>query len=178
MLILLDAIISLTLRIADIVSAIFDIEVACQPSQRQKHIARTEGQSRLDAPSQPFSAMITDGSDSCITIKFICIRCRMPHTLCVLDFGKLHLIITKWRDAESRLAMQHQARSTTLAHQEDFPASLGQFFDSRPQFRLPERTFLRLIIRDCAAQVRRRNLRIYRRLAAQTVDSGIAHRGI
>ena len=87
MLILLDAIISLTLRIADIVSAIFDIEVACQPSQRQKYIARTEGQSRLDAPSQPFSAMITDGSDSCITIKLIFIRCRMPHTLCVFDFS-------------------------------------------------------------------------------------------
>ena len=69
MLILLDAIISLTLRIADIVSAIFNIEVACQPSQRQKYIARTEGQSRLEAPSQPFSAMITHGSDSCITIK-------------------------------------------------------------------------------------------------------------
>ena len=70
------------------------------------------------------------------------------------------------------------SHAITLAHQEDFPASLGQFLDSRPQFRLPERTFLRLIIRDCAAQVRRRNLRIYRRLAAQTVDSGIAHRGI
>ena len=66
MLILLDAIISLTLRIADIVSAIFDIEVACQPSQRQKYITRTEGQSRLDAPSQPFSAMIPHGSGSYI----------------------------------------------------------------------------------------------------------------
>ena len=62
-----------------------------------------------------FSAMITDGSDSYIAIKFICIRCRMPHTLCVLDFGKRYYIIIKWRDAESRLAMQHQARSTTLA---------------------------------------------------------------
>lgn len=93
----------------------FDIEVACQPSQRQKHVARTEGQSRLDAPSQPFSAMITDGSDSCITIKLIFIRCRMPHTLCILDFGKRYPIIIKWRDAESRLAMQHQARSTTLS---------------------------------------------------------------
>ena len=56
----LVAIISLTLRIADIVSTIFDIEVAGQPSQRQKNIARTEGQSRLDTPSQPFSAMITE----------------------------------------------------------------------------------------------------------------------
>lgn len=114
-LILLDAIISLTFRIADIVSAIFNIEVACQPSQRQKYIARTEGQSRLDAPSQPFSAMIPHGPDNCITIKLIFIRCRMPHTLCVLDFGKRYPIIIKWRDAESRLAMQHQARSTTLA---------------------------------------------------------------
>jgi len=115
MLILLDAIISLTLRIADIVSAIFNIEVARQPSQRQKYIARTEGQSRLDAPSQPFSAMIPHGSGSYIAIKLICIRCRMPHTLCVLDFGKRYPIIIKWRDAKSRLAMQHQARSTTLA---------------------------------------------------------------
>lgn len=115
MLILLDAIISLTLRIVDIVSAIFDIEVACQPSQRQKYITRTEGQSRLDAASQPFSSMIPHGSDSCIAIKLICIRCRMPHTLCILDFGKRHPIIIKWRDAESRLALQHQARSTMLA---------------------------------------------------------------